>query len=90
VVDYFEYGLAIGRMPVVLVWHLVTSSVIIAINLTLPISLLKFTVTLIMSNKSVLLMEKASAPFRFDARVHIVSMACLIDYFVLQQWQIVV
>jgi hypothetical protein len=63
---------------------LVTASVIIAINLTLPIALLKFTVTLLMSNNSILLMEKASAPFRFDARVRIVATTCLIHYFVLQ------
>jgi hypothetical protein len=64
-VDYLEYRLAIGRMVVVLVWNLVTASVIIAINLTLPIALLKFTVTLLMSNNSVLLMEKVLP--RFDS-----------------------
>jgi hypothetical protein len=79
VVDYLEYGLAIGRMVVVLVWHLVTASVIIAINLTLSIALLKFTVTLLMSNNSVLLMEKVSAPFRFDARVRVIATTYLID-----------
>jgi hypothetical protein len=77
-------------MAVMLVWHLVTSSVMIAINLTVPITLLKFTVTLLMSNNSVLLVKKVSAPFRFDARVRVVATTCLIDYFVFTTVEIVV
>ena len=83
-INYFEYGLAIGCMAVVLVWLLVTSSVITVMNLTLPITLLRFTVTLLMSNNSVLLMEKASSLFQFNVRVRVISTVYLIDYFVSQ------
>jgi hypothetical protein len=79
VVDYFECRLTIGHMVVMLVWHLVTASVIIAINLTVPIALLKFTVTLLMSSNSVLLVEKASTPFRLDAWVCIATTACSVN-----------
>jgi hypothetical protein len=69
-------------MAIRLVWNLVTASVMIAINLTVPITLLKFIVTLLMSNNLVLLVKKVSAPFQFDVGVCTIATTCLIDYFV--------
>lgn len=71
----------VGHMAVVLVWHLVTASVIIMINPTLPNCTFKVHIHPPYASNSILLMKKASTSIRFGVWVCVVNTACSVDWF---------
>jgi hypothetical protein len=68
----------VGRIAVMLVWHLATTSVIIRIKPCCQLHFQKIQSPPYV-NSLVLLMERASAPIRLDAWVCIDTIACSVD-----------